>query len=661
MLKKSTNKKEVEYLLNISLSLLKRIKHNDIINSKYINMNNIKELFLSAYRWTLTLNYTIEEQPTNIFSSYSDLEHNLVVKYLANYNNSTIENAFGRQFKVIVDDAKKDISIYQTIQEPKKYNASNNQLSNLLIDKYNNLSVKMVYSYISSGVYMESVIPNNSNVVKFYNDNKEVLELEKNITYEYLIANQIPFHNILAIKIKLNSKLMEYINKYTVAKCKCKNSTFLYITDTSGTIKELSVSEIRDWTENKNIAKLKEFKKYKYVATKCTCENTHKKSENIYIFYKYFEQYCPKGELHQWNSENNTANEKLGKKCIKCGISNEIILTMQDAYYNKWKDEYIKIQQFERKITENNINEMLNRTTKFKTSSKISDKTSSKKNEKNKTPLLWEMTQKSITNLTKQFKIKNLYNLFINIGLYEGREYSKLESNKIDPSLDSSDDDKINQIYKFHNYHLYLASQYYTIKNSEFIYKLPYDTKLILTKFKQSNREFNKKLGNLNDSYCSTYSAYFAQMTSGKLKIKDLVNFVSESLAQVILDIYSEFKNAKIENFGDKFCQYYIAKIISFEKVLCLTKLKNLKVLAKYRNNDDEGATAIEDHDMIESQTVEDEMQENNPDVEIQIDDQYDSLLSLEDVDIELSGEGDEDNLYNDDVSENMNLGLMGD
>ena len=84
-------------------------------------------------------------------------------------------------------------------------------------------------------------------------------------------------------------------------------------------------------------------------------------------------------------------------------------------------------------------------------------------------------------------------------------------------------------------------------------------------------------------------------------------------------------------------------------------------MLAKYRNNDEEGATTIEDHDMIESQTVDDELQEKDPDVEVQIDDQYDSLFSLEDVDIELSADGDEDNLYSDSVSENMNLSRMSD
>ena len=87
---------------------------------------------------------------------------------------------------------------------------------------------------------------------------------------------------------------------------------------------------------------------------------------------------------------------------------------------------------------------------------------------------------------------------------------------------------------------------------------------------------------------------------------------------------------------------------------------------ARFQNTDDEEATAFEDHDMISNDLLEDEVQGDavsvDGDREVEaVDDDVDNPFSLEDVDVEMSAEGYEDNLFNDDVSENMNLGLMED
>jgi hypothetical protein len=60
LLKHKQGKENLEKLTNHALELIKKIKYSDILSSKYITANNIKDLYLTAYKWTLTLNYNIE-------------------------------------------------------------------------------------------------------------------------------------------------------------------------------------------------------------------------------------------------------------------------------------------------------------------------------------------------------------------------------------------------------------------------------------------------------------------------------------------------------------------------------------------------------------------------------------------------------------------------
>ena len=558
LLKSKHGKENLEKLINHSLEHIKKIKYADISKSKYITLANIRDLFLEAYKWTLSLNYNVESIEEMTHTGKQELpETNIqdynILKFFEKYG------TLGRTYEQIESDFSKSIPSYKTVKL--KSDAPT--------------SAQLLYTYIIDEKYNIKPIPSNVDntdmINKFMQErnttNKEYLKYRGQFSKP---INPYPKYILDVPKPKLPFALVGSCTK------DC-NKTYAYIPKNSSDITkyiEYSKKDILNWLDTSNMAKLNELYRMKCLGTKCICKTS--KPTKVINFYKYFEQYCPKGEIHIFESD----------KCKKCGINSEIIKTQNIDYFDKYKNIFFKTRIDETTLINHIIQRRVEYEKKLKQDYITLDKT-------NKYPE-WTETNKNITELAKRINIKNLFNLFNSIGMYTNIDYKKIENNVLRPYIDAADSSYINQYLAVHNYILYIYKEYYLTKNSEYIIKLPPDIKTILSRSGQSNKDFAKKLTDLDMTYIDRYDWYTSAHTSSNL----IANFCIDILGKTFIVIDDIFKKAGLEKFGQIWIQFYIAKIIALERSSCSVKLKDLKPLAKYENDADD-KHSIEDNDEL--------------------------------------------------------------
>jgi hypothetical protein len=585
LLQRKESKISLERLSNHALELIKKIKFADINNSKYITMANIRELFLSAYKWTMSLNYNVESVDDMIGKTESEfkqtnIEDYNIVKFFE------LHGKLGRSYDKIEAEFKDSVSLYATAELGK--NAPEDS--------------KLVAEYIVSEKYKIKPIPGSAELTTLIDKFVAERKSEKKRYREYCVRKLRP-HAIMPL-IDLRDTKLDLPFELSMCGKSC-TKTYVYQSGKSKYV-EYTRKEIIEWLDNKNEVKLKELYAMPCLGAKCVCKEN--KNQMLVLFYKYYEQFCPKGEIHEYTE----------KKCKKCGINEETIKSLDSAYYDKYKGEYVKQRKRELlTINKEIMREVENERDAAKKFAKLS-KATEKFSE-------WKASTKEVAELVKRVPIKNLENLFLNIGLYEGAEYKLLETNKIQPYIEAGKEAYQNQANAVHNYILYVNRNYYTTKNSEYMTKLPPDLKTIFTKAGKTNKDLAKKLTDLDESYVEKYDLYNTQNVEPKL----IANFCIAHLAQLFLSILDIFTKAKLEDLGLTWVQFYLAKIIGYERYLCVVKLKNLKPLARFEEEEDD--FKYDDNDNVNSKA-----NTENP-----------SVVEDDDEDIDVEQEDDEDNMDN--------------
>jgi hypothetical protein len=582
------NAKQLQNLINIALNILIKLKRNEIQKSKIIKMDNLKIIFLDAYKWIMNIKYTVSSVSTE---SYWDSNNNLL-NYLFYGFNKTVSSASEKDnYKKVLGRSKEEIienpkNIYDNIQKPVSWGT----------DPYYYESLMSVYDYINDKLYLENSYKSPA-LEKYYKKYEHLLAIDKQNKKE---TKQLsPLISIPYIK---------YVPDTTTIKFQsCKNADYLYkkIDKHGNLTKEtmiLQADEIKTWLTDCNYKKIAEFKQWYLTEVKCKDGNDAKKiPDKIIAFYEFYKDRCPIGNLHDFVDSQQS--------CAKCKISPEKINSFDITYYNKYVAVYDKF----RKIDADK--------------GAILQRSKSQKHQKQIDFPKWTVTNKPIIKLALLLKISP--NAINNIGMYEKQEYNK---DKFEKSTLHSDtpEEFIKRNNNLFDYYLFIIKSYYKLRSSEFLIDIPNFIKKFLIKY--SNVNLSTKLEFINKDFLDKYAYY-----KKKLNPEVFSNFLLNSIAETLLTIASKFEAKSMKAMGAEFIHILFDEIVMFEKHLTIFINKKMTHAEPAESDDQYFESYSPDGDDTEDVVALPEMSE---------DEDYEVVdpFSIADMDVEY----DEDNLYKD-------------
>jgi hypothetical protein len=618
------NVKELQKLINVALSLLIKIKNKDIQESKVITFQNIKELFLKAYRWILNINYTA--------ISYSKKDYwynNHVISYfryafvhnLDNKSGSSetqkgfvLKDVLGRSEEEIEKDFVNKKGIYDTLVNPGTWTKN----------KYINDSLLYVYEYIHNKIYTVNYSDDNPIYLEFFKKYSYLKELENDRRIVNKFITFRPYYRTLYVHSYITNTML----KHNFTNCKdCKeygklkyvyqkiNDNGQYLKDT----KTLELKEVNELIESKDFKKAKEFRNWILIEIKCSCTINKKaniKDQKIEAFYEFYKNKCVFGGIHDFNMVKNQ------QTCIKCGITEDIITNHDEKFYKKYTAIYNKVREIEYQ----NIKPLV-KTQKVSKLTKVVKETYKK----------WENTNRHITKLATMLDISP--NVIYNIGMYEKRDYNKDKFNKTVLSFDKEIDDEIKRNNNLYDYYLYIIRNYYLLRNSEFVSSQEDELKGFLAKF--SNTDISRKLSIINRDFIKSYR-YYKKVLSSSL----LTNFLLNSISETLIKIFDEFTKGSLKKMGTAWVTMIFNNIIKFEKKLTTFDIK--KVLRIKMSLFDESLNDAVNIDDANIDELDDSTKANDLEVDDEFpieDEDHEDQFSMANIDVEMD---DEENLYKD-------------
>lgn len=570
----------IQNIINNALYLVLKTKNIAINNVTSISSDSIKPILIKAYKWAATLKNTDtsslskdtgkdrskEDQMKYNNHIYHYLEYaHFMYEFYKNPNaikkTPSIKIILGRDWHIIENGFKENESVYKTAVIP---DAWNTKIGNVELSKYKYESFKDIMEYVKLQLYNQNAVPLSSDI-------KEHIE-----KYSFLKTMEYKFYDTQKIKrlrpytmIQLHENLEITMNDFRPSKIHIEkyydnngkpHKFDIYVFQhannkgvLSGSKKEYTKKDVLGWIKSKDMKKTDEFRYMFIVDERCSVCNTLlsqvknnninkvlERTDNIKAFFLYYENRCPKGELHDFIINGDPKKENY---CKKCNITKKIVDNKDKRYYDKYNKIYEKVQAEKIQAEKDDIKELSN--------NKVG------KIEMKKFPL-WKINNASILELSRTFKIK--YNILINLGLSTGIRYKYIESEKINPSSSIMPEQINVRNLHLHGYYLDVIRKYYLIKHYDVIAHLPYDLKQIMTKNKI--RDLNKKLPELDQNVLLQYNYYKIYETPSSIS-----NFLLHSISNIILNIFKLLKKAQV-NVAQDLIMYIINSLIKSEKMI---------------------------------------------------------------------------------------------
>lgn len=580
----------IQNIINNALYLILRIKNVTINNLSSMKPDSIKPILIKAYKWAGKLQTTKIVPAIDDLTDKSDLNRDPIFVYgsyvynqLQYKNNkdgkATISNILGRTWEKIESEFSQNISMYATLNLHEDWG-----------NPYKYGSYKQIAQYTKDKIYTLNAQPYSNELKEHDKQYAYLLEEDIKRNAEHALQISRPFNVINLLDnfmLKFNDFRPEkiHIDKYYDNSGDKHNfNIFVYQAANnkgvlSGPKKEFNVSDRIKLLKNGDEKHYKMFQKMFIVDMKCstckvlwsrtknkTVDAALKKKEDKTIFYNYYENKCPKGELHTYKNVKNI------ETCSKCGITTIDLNLKSDKYYNKFLTEFTKTQKKQNDINKVAINKIVN-APKTKVETKAYPK--------------WKINNSSILRLSQMFKIK--YNVWINLGLTINQQFSNIEKEKVNPSINIANSTSKLRNLQLHNYYLRVVKFLYTIKNYEIIDFIPYDLKNIMNKNKV--RDLHKKLINSDVKVLSMYNYYkYNELPSV------VSNFLLHNISDLLLKIYTSMKQHNMKVAHD-LISYIINEIIKSEKMLAIPNLTTFSTAIFNTNNAEIDETIKSDDD----------------------------------------------------------------
>jgi uncharacterized protein with PIN domain len=614
-----TDKVRIKNIIKNTLLILMKILNVIINNVSNIDIDSIKPILLKAYKYSSGLKKSAnindsEKKEMPDFKKDLVYEYVQYVKNLDNYykNNAKAKKEFpvsevlGKSFS---DINKSEKSLYAFINIPPLWNKSENSSY-----KYSNFLKTM--EYVQNQLYNKNAVPMGPEISEHTKKYKFLQKNDYDRLQQHYNETLRPLNNV-----RINDYMPTHVNDFSAKKIKIekyfdnngiKHKFDIYVYQKInnkgahiGAKKEYNKNDITDMITN-NLKKYEEFKDMFIVDQRCSiCKNLLSQVKNkgidkilnqiskIEIFFKYYENRCPKGELHDFYIPKDIKKENY---CTKCNITKNIIDTQDKKYYNTHLKKYENEQKTKNLIEKNNIKKLMNDPV-FKSSIK-------------KFPV-WKINNKPILEYSRTFNVK--YNIIINLGLSVGLNYSLIENEKINPHIDITEDAINTRNLKLYEYYLQIVRKYYLIKNYEIVGNIQIELKTILNK--NTTRNLFKILPCLNNSFNEMYRYYKSNETCINLS-----NFLLSNITQLILDINNIFIKNKI-NIHKELIAYINNGLINSERLLSEPDLNTLKIKQSFDSNnydfydiEDDGEDDGDGDDNNESNKFLEELEDEEPD-----------------------------------------------
>ena len=636
-----TGQLRLQNIINNALFLILRIKNITINNINSISIDSIKPILIKAYKWAAKLESetTVKndtKDPSSMFFNdniyeYIDYAINISKHYTKNNTNNTkninkndtkknsVKDVLGRDLETITQDFKENKGIYSTAIIPDDWSES----------RYKNGSLKYMVEYIKDKYYDKNSVPYSLELAELNKkyeyvkiDEKNSIKIQKRkdlrpfIKLDLLDNYMIKFNNFKPENVKIEKF---YDNdgikhKFSILLYQFANNKGIL----SGAKKEYYKNDIIELYKSQEVKKINELRRMFIIDMRCSIckvlfsqvknnsiEKAIEKIDNVKTFYKYYENRCPNGELHdfQIRIEKNKTNS-----CSKCGITSDDVISNNKKFYDKYSSKFEKMLEYKNTIDKDLIK---GKNKDISTKSKFPE---------------WKINNSPMLEIAKIFKIK--YNVWINLGLTINQKFSHIESEKINPSANSDNETIKLRILQLHNYFLYVIRIFYNIKNYDITTFLQYELKHILQKNKVRN--LREKLIDIDTSILTKFNYY--RSTADPFIT---ANFMLYSISATIIDIHKSLKKSEV-NVTEEIVMYIINSIIDSEKILAnpdLTKFSSAIVATNVIDIDETAAESDNDND-IQNESANEESDADNDQVDVEQGD-----FDINDIDIEMDEE----------------------
>ena len=568
------NQKILQNIINNALFLIMRILNVTINNVTSITMDSVKPILIKAYKWAVALQVetsqgvTKKEVNHEIICIKNDKIYKYIsyvmdlVEYCKNKGKSSkrshdIKAVLGRSWDKIEADFKENMSIYTTATVPEQW-------SDTKTGKYKYGSFKFLIDYVKNKLYNEFAVPYTQPLLDHDKKYAYIKTLEDELYQAHKRRELRPFNNVFLQEnymLKFNDfrpKNIKIDKYYDNNGKRHKFDIFVYQNANSkgvlsGPKREYVKSDVNTWLKSQDIKKTTEFKHLFIVDERCSvCKTLLSQTKNVSVekamnklgdltvFFNYFENRCPKGELHNFIIAVQKGKES---SCTKCGITKSTVESCDKKYYDKYIKVYDKIMVEKISIEKTDISNI----------SKMTKDIVVKK-----TYPEWKINTAPILELSRTFKIK--YNIWVNLGLTINQKFSLIESEKINPSTSATPETLILRNTQLHGYYLHIVTLFYIIKNHDIVKNIPYDLKQLMAKNKV--RDLHKKLINIDQSILEKYDYY-----KDHLSPLNVSNFMMHSISSTIINMYKSMQKAGM-NLAYDVIKFMITSIIQSEKML---------------------------------------------------------------------------------------------
>lgn len=266
-------------------------------------------------------------------------------------------------------------------------------------------------------------------------------------------------------------------------------------------------------------------------------------------FFKYFENRCP--ALVRENGIHDFKVDKWGfvndNACTKCGYQTSFSDEKPRDYYGKWHDKMPTPQWVDKRLDDRIDSWEVGKFDK------------------------WSITLSSILQLSKYTNIP--YNVWINLGLTEHKNFANLKASKINPQSQLSEIDAEARAIKLASYIAMILRIYYLVKNHAKITP-PLAIKQIL-----EDEPHEHDFPHILEGFYPQYETY--RMTETPTH---LCNFLLHTICNTLLSI----RNMPAKKMAQKLFQYIVDQIAKSEQLISDLDVTKIFVAAKREDTEAE-------------------------------------------------------------------------